>query len=163
MHGSKIFARIQSIMFGSSSFGLFFALPVLSSRIGCSAKQIILLANLWQAASWAAFGLSTDATLAFMITACFFLNGIWWPTFRSVVTSIFGAAKYQQLAVDDDQQPQLLLPTNDPLMAENHVHHESCCSTGITVCHLQLPGIAGADRMSTVCFHIIRNLETMQD
>ena len=85
---------IQSIMFGSSSFGLFFALPVLSSRLGCSAKQIILLANLWQAASWAAFGLSTDATLAFVITACFFLNGIWWPTFRSVVTSIFGAAKY---------------------------------------------------------------------
>ena len=68
---------VQSIMYGSSSLGLFLALPVLTQRFKLSAKQIILLANVWQAASWAAFGAVTSPALVFGITACFFLNGIW--------------------------------------------------------------------------------------
>jgi hypothetical protein len=85
---------IMSINFGSSAFGLAVALPAISRFL--NAKGVIMLANCWQTLAWLAFALVWDPAVTYVIVGCFLLNGIWWPCFRSTITSIFGAAKYGQ-------------------------------------------------------------------
>ena len=110
---------LQSIMYGSSAFGLFLALPLLAGpRIGCSAKVIILLANIWQAFAWTAFGAVGSTTAAYLTVACFFLNGIWWPTFRATVTSLFGESKYGEALAAVATMQQLCATLSPPIFLQ---------------------------------------------